>query len=167
MRERAIAKVKGLHAINRRTSGCEDEEIPRRNDLARIGLLRAGKAHDFVGRQQRALRVVFGRHRMRQQRTQAAAGVVANRVPDGHRAAHLREQLGRRDVVRCRCDADCTVRNERLALAAPGRFELAKILRDEIQLEPISAPKPKRGRHNVECADLGDFFQHNQDARLA
>ena len=42
-----------------------------------------------------------------------------------------------------------------------------KILRDQIQLKPISPPKPKRGRHNVECADLGDFFQHDQDARLA
>ena len=31
---------------------------------------------------------------------------------------------------------------------------------------PVATPKPKRGCDNVECADFGDFFQHNQDMRF-
>ena len=99
------------------------------------------------GVSERALRVLLRRHRMGKQHAQPATRVIANGMPDGHRPAHLGEQLGGRDVVWRRGNADRAVRYERLTLAAPGAFELAQVLRDQVELEPVSpAERQERSR---------------------
>ena len=79
-----------------------------------------------------------------------------------HRPGHLRDHLGRFDLVRRLRDPDVAVRDDGL-VPSVGLGELSEVLDDEVRLNTVAGQVRKRRLQEVEPPQRGELVQHQEE----
>ena len=79
-----------------------------------------------------------------------------------HCPGHLRDHLGRFDLVRRVRDPDVAVRDDRL-VPPVGLGELSEILDDEVRLDAVARQVRERRLQEVEPPQRGELVQHQEE----
>ena len=100
---------------------------------------------------------------MQQHRAQPIPGVGPGLAVHRHGPGHLRDHLGRLDLVRRVGDPNVAVRDDRL-VPSVGLRELSEVLDDEVRPDAVAGQVRERRLQEVEAPQRGKFIEHQEEA---